>query len=114
MTGNHVKPTDTTQFLSDLYAGVFNQQIGHALSDVAEGVTNTGKKGKLVLTFDFEKNGDSTQAKVKHRLHYIVPTAKGKRSEEYTTETPMHVGNGGRMTLMPERQNDLFKVNNEN
>lgn len=33
-----------------------------------------------------------------------MPTAKGKRSEENTTKTPLYVGRGGKLTLFPENQ----------
>lgn len=105
--------TDTSQFIGDLNGGVFEQQIGRALSDVALGVTTHGKKGKVVVTIDFSQIADSNQVKIKHKIDYQVPTAKGTRSEDYTTETPMHVGRGGRLTLFPENQN-TFKFDNEN
>ena len=42
--------TDTAEFLEELNGGAFASQIGHALSEVAAGVVDHGKAGKLVIT----------------------------------------------------------------
>lgn len=47
-----MKATDPTEFLNSLNAGVFAQQLGRALSDVAGGVVDFSKKGKVVVTFE--------------------------------------------------------------
>ena len=46
------KPTDTTEFLQELNGGAFASQIGHALSEVAAGVVDHGKAGKITITLD--------------------------------------------------------------
>lgn len=100
------QPT-TTQFaelLPDLDAGVFTEKVGRALSDAAAGVVQTGKAGKVTITLDLKQIADSRQVDVAHKLAYVVPTAKGKRSEENTTKTPLYVGRGGKLTLFPENQ----------
>lgn len=38
--------------------------------------------------------------KIKHKLSYVRPTNRGKISEEDTTETPMYVNRGGRLTIL--------------
>lgn len=43
-------PTDTAEFLEELNGGAFASQIGHALSEIAVGVVDHGKTGKLVIT----------------------------------------------------------------
>ncbi|SDF69022.1 hypothetical protein SAMN05216571_101228 [Onishia taeanensis] len=100
------QPT-TTQFadlLPDMDAGVFAEKIGRALSDVAAGVVQTGKAGKVNITLDLKQIADSRQVDVAHKLSYVQPTAKGKRSEENTTKTPLYVGRGGKLSLFPENQ----------
>ncbi|MEB2328074.1 MAG: hypothetical protein OZ926_14625 [Pseudomonas sp.] len=45
-----MKPTDTSDFINSLNAGVFAQQVGRALSDVAAGVVEHSKQGQVPLT----------------------------------------------------------------
>lgn len=101
-------PTDTTEFFEELNGGAFASQIGHAISEVAGGVVDHGKAGKLVITLDFSQVGDSHQVKIKHKLDYKVPTKRGTRSENTSLETPMHVGSGGKVTLFQEKHDQLF------
>lgn len=86
--------TVVPDFLGELDAGVFMNKIAAALNTVGLGVLNNGNKGKVVLTFDFERMGNSVEekrVKIKHKLQYSTPTPRGKASEEDTTETPMWV-----------------------
>ena len=101
-------PTDTAEFLEELNGGAFAGQIGHALSEVASGVVNHGKAGKLVITLDFNQIGESHQVKIKHKLDYKVPTKRGTRSENTSLDTPMYVGEGGNLTLFQEKHDQLF------
>ncbi|WP_110641062.1 hypothetical protein [Salinicola sp. CPA57] len=96
--------TNLAELLDDLDAGVFHQKIGHALSAVATGVVQTGKAGKVTITLDVKQIASSSQVDVSHKLTFVEPTAKGKRSEENTTSTPLYVGKGGKLTLFPENQ----------
>jgi len=101
-------PTDTAEFLEELNGGAFASQIGHALSEVAAGVVDHGKAGKLVITLDFSQIGESHQVKIKHKLDYKVPTKRGTRSENTSLDTPMHVGSGGKISLFAEKHDQLF------
>ena len=86
--------TVVPDFLGELDAGVFMNKIAAALNTTALGVLNNGTKGKVVLTFDIERMGNSVEekrVKIKHKLNYVTPTPRGKASEEDTTETPMWV-----------------------
>lgn len=100
--------TPFQELLNDLNGGVFVEQVGQALSQVALGVVTTGKKGKVVLTFDMAQIGNSSQIEVKHTLAFASPTHRGKQSEDAMTSTPLHVGKGGVLTLFPHEQNELF------
>jgi len=101
-------PTDTTEFLNELNGGVFASQIGAALSEVAAGVVDHDKAGKLVITLDLIRIGETSQVKIKHKLDYKVPTKRGTRSENTSLDTPMHVGSGGKITLFAENHAQLF------
>lgn len=100
--------TDTKQFLADLNGGVFSEQIGVAVSEAARGAVHHGGKGKVVITLDFKRIAESNQASVKHSLKFITPTAKGKKTEEYSAETPMYVNSDADVTAFPKDQGQLF------
>ncbi|HBR1419131.1 TPA: hypothetical protein L9L58_004349 [Klebsiella quasipneumoniae subsp. similipneumoniae] len=105
--------TNVPDFLGELDAGVFINKIAGALNTAELGVLNNGSKGKVVLTFDIDRMGNSIEEKrvmIKHKLQYITPTPRGKVSEEDTTETPMFVNRGGKLTILQEDQGNLFTL----
>ena len=105
--------TVVPDFLGELDAGVFMNKIAAALNNTALGVLNNGNKGKVTLTFDFERMGNSVEEKrvrIKHKLQYVTPTPRGKATEEDTTETPMWVNKGGKLTILQEDQGNLFTL----
>ena len=112
---SNLKPTDTTKFLGDLTGGAFADQIGHALSDVADAVVMTGKKGQVKITLDIEQMGDkeSLQVGIKHKLEYTAPEKFGSRKEDYARKTPMHVSKGGEMSLYANHTAGLFDQTNQ-
>ncbi|KAF1003312.1 hypothetical protein ACCE15_09015 [Pseudomonas parafulva] len=101
-------PTNTAEFFEELNGGAFASQIGHALSEVAAGVVDHGKAGKVVITLDFSQIGESAQVKIKHKLAFKAPTKRGDRSENTSLDTPMHVNAGGKLSLFPEKHDQLF------
>lgn len=103
-----MKKTDATELLKDLDAGIFAERLSAALSDTALGVVTTGKKGKVTITLDLARIGDSSQVQCTHMIKYARPTTKGKAMEEATTSTPLHVGTGGVLSLFPETQTQMF------
>lgn len=107
MSNNH-RATDLPTFLNDLDGGVFADKVARALSDVAAGVVDTDKKGKLTLTFDIERIGNSYQVSIDHKLSFKVPTNRGNYSQEDTTKSALHVNTGGRLTVFPENQHQIF------
>ncbi|HAM4386339.1 TPA: hypothetical protein IBW31_000603 [Escherichia coli] len=50
---------------------------------------------------------------VSPRLSDFVPLNRGKISEEDTTETPMYVNRGGRLTILQEDQGQLLTLAGE-
>lgn len=110
---NEERRTDVPTFLGELGAGVFINKIAAALNEAALGALNNGGKGKVVLCFDMERMGKSIEEKrvmVKHKMQYVVPTPNGKISEEDTTETPMWVNKGGKLSILQEDQGQLFGI----
>lgn len=101
---------DFSETLADLDAGVFLQQIGAAIREVALGVVEHDKKGKVILTFDMKRIGESHQVNLSHTVDYLRPTRRGNKREVAKSGTVLHVGRGGKLSIMPDTQTDMFKA----
>lgn len=101
---------DFSETLADLDAGVFLQQVSAAIKEVALGVVEHDKKGKVTLTFDLKRIGESHQVNLAHSIDFIRPTRRGVKRENAKTSTVMHVGRAGNLSIMPESQTDMFKA----
>lgn len=86
-----MKATDASEFLQSLNAGVFAQQLGKALSDVAAGCVEFGKQGQVTVTFKLKQIAQSHQVNGTHTLDFVEPTKRGKRREDTTLDTPLYV-----------------------
>ncbi len=100
--------TNVTEFLRDLDGGAFEAKLARALSDVAAGVIDYEKSGKIVVTLKLKRIGNSQQVMINHNLHYSRPTNRGDISENNETQTPMYVGSKGAMTIFMEDQEQMF------
>ncbi len=100
--------TNIQAFFADLDAGIFEEKLSKILSEVAGAVVDHDKTGKVTIQLELKRIGNSYQIAIDHKLTYVKPTSKGKISEENTTQTPMHVGSGGALSLFPENQAQLF------
>ncbi|AOM42382.1 hypothetical protein [Xenorhabdus hominickii] len=110
------RKTVVPDFLSELDAGVFENKLSASLNAVALGVINNGSKGKIIIEMDISRLNNSIEEKrvmISHKLKFTSPTPRGKSSEEDTTETPMYVGKGGKLTVMQEDQGQLFSLNGD-
>lgn len=96
--------TDVGEFISDLDGGIFDRKLSIALSESAAACIDNGKEGEVSIKFKLKKIPGTQQVHIQHQLKYVTPTADGKKSEEETRSTPMHVGKYGRLTLAPENQ----------
>ena len=108
------KPYDVLDTLPDLDAGVFARKLSHALAETALAVVSQegkSKKGKVTIEFDITRMSEAgNQVMVAHKVAFSRPTRRGKSAEDDTTETPMYVGGDGALTLLPFKQDDLFKA----
>ncbi len=102
------KQTDAQQFVGDLGAGTFANQLGAAISNVAEGVVLNGKTGDIIIKLKVKRIGDTRQVTISHTLAFTEPTSKGSRSEDTTSETPMHLNVSGDVTLFASHSDQLF------
>lgn len=103
-----MKPTDVDQFLADLDGGLVVEKLGKLLSHVAAGVVDHHKKGKIQLTIELGQISNASQVKAHGTLKFTAPTMRGEQSESQSFDTPFYVGSGGRVTLFPEDQTDMF------
>tara|TARA_Y100000748_G_scaffold249194_1_gene214079 strand:+ start:631 stop:975 length:345 start_codon:yes stop_codon:yes gene_type:complete len=103
-----MKPTDPGEFIANLNAGVFANQLGRALSDVAAGVIDHSKKGKVIVTFDLSQIGETHQVEVTHKLDFETPTKRGKKREDTTLKTPMFVTANGLQLFADNPSGQLF------
>lgn len=99
--------TNIAELLGELNAGVFEQQLNRALSDVAANVCTCGKPGEVVITFKLKQIEQSSQVSMSHALKVLTPKPRGKIVEHHETATPLHVGPGGRLTIFPNNQTRL-------
>ncbi|GAA0721577.1 hypothetical protein [Dokdonella soli] len=107
MSNNSNSKTNIAELLGDLNAGVFEEQINTALSDIAANVCTHGKKGELTIKFKLQQIGEGSQVAVTHSIKSVVPKSRGKVTEEMATDTPLHVERGGRLTLYPTTQTKM-------
>jgi hypothetical protein len=90
-----MKTQNIDQTLNDLDSGMFMSKVSSALSQVALGVIKQGKKGKVTLTLDLSRIGESASIQVDHTLSYEKPTLRGRVREEDKTSTPLQVAPDG-------------------
>tara|TARA_R110002110_G_scaffold415835_1_gene657180 strand:- start:12449 stop:12781 length:333 start_codon:yes stop_codon:yes gene_type:complete len=96
------------EFFGELDAGIFADKLGSELSNLAMAVVEHGRAGKLTIEIGIKQIGHHHQVNVIHKMTATRPTLRGKKTEEDVTETPMHVGKGGKLTVFPEEQMDLL------
>ncbi len=106
-----MKNPDITESLIEMDAGILAERLSKALADVAMGVIEHNKKGKVCLTLDLDRIGETSQVTVSHKINYQKPTLRGKLAEEATTSTPMYVNRNGHLSVAPDMQNDIFNTN---
>ncbi|HAF2130835.1 TPA: hypothetical protein G9F27_005159 [Salmonella enterica] len=53
---------------------------------------------------------DNRTIRISLAVQYSTPTPRGKASEEDTTETPMWVNKGGKLTILQEDQGQLLSI----
>lgn len=92
--------TVLNDFLDELNAGVFVEKCERAISEVAASVCDYEKKGTVKIELTFKRASDA-QVGIAHKLVYEKPTRNGTSREENTTSTNMHVGRGGKVSLIP-------------
>lgn len=100
--------TDVATFIEDLDGGNFESAASVALSESAAAAVDFKKPAKITIEIELKPITGTHQVHAFHTIKYTRPTETGKRSEEATRSTAMHVGKFGKLTLMPESQSSMF------
>lgn len=106
--------TDVNEFIGELGAGAFAQKLAFILSEAALNQLAFGqgnKKSKINIEFSFQQMGDNEQVIISHKLSKSLPTKRGKKMEEDTTESVFFVGKGGVMTIEPPKEEETGQFN---
>ena len=100
--------TDVSEFITDLDGGMFDRMLSKALSDTAAAAVDHDKVGEVTLKFNFKKIPGTAQVHCAHTIKFSCPTEDGKRGEEATRTTALHVGKFGSLSLAPANQMAFF------
>lgn len=104
--------TDISKFIEELGAGTFEDRVRRALVETTLLAMETERTGELVMRFKIKPVGIS-QVNIAHEIEFKAPTKHGIKTEKNKTETVMHVGEKGTLSLFPERQEQLFTPKGE-
>lgn len=92
--------TDVPEFITDLDGGQFDRALSIALSEVSAAVVDNDRVGEVSITMKIKPVLKGThQVRIEHALKFNRPTMDGKKSEEVTRSTIMHVGQYGKLSL---------------
>ena len=108
-----MKPTDVSQLIGELGAGVVEEKLATILSSVASQCIAQNKTGQVTLVLDMKPVGDHEQINIKHKIAYKQPKKRGSIAEDDTQETVMYVNEGGNISQFPEHQMDMLGKNAE-
>jgi len=103
------KPTDVTQFIGELGAGVTEEKLAHMLTEVCGSVLAQQKQGEVTLKLKIKPAGSaSDQVSIEHTLAYKRPKKRGSIAEDDMQETIMYVNEGNNPSQFPENQLDMI------
>jgi hypothetical protein len=99
--------TNVKEFIEECNVGMFEAKLGTILSEAAMAQCNFGvggKKSKITIEFSFTQMNENSQVIVSHKIASSLPTKRGKKAEEDTTDTVFFVGRGGELTATPPKE----------
>ena len=104
-----MKSTDHNQFIDDINGGVFAQQLGLAISEVASAVVDNEKKGEINIKLKLSKGVGKNSLTIEHKLTSIAPLEDGRKAEDHEGKTSMYVNKDGDVTLFANHTKQLFE-----
>ena len=106
--GEKMKPTDHNQFIDDIDGGVFSQQLGFAISEVASAVVDNNKPGEITIKLKLTKGIGADNVTIEHKLTSIAPLKDGRKLEDHGAKTPMFVNKHGDVSLFANHTAQIF------
>lgn len=92
-------PTDVAEFVTDLDGGQFELLASMALSESAAATVDFGRVSEVTIKFKIDQILGTHQVRIQHDTKFTRPTSMGKKTEETSGATVMHVGKYGCLTL---------------
>jgi hypothetical protein len=96
--------TKVDQFLTELDGGQFAVMLSEALSTTSSLVVDLQRPGAISIKLKIKPIKGTTQVQIEHDISFTKPTLEGKTTIEASRETPMYVGRGGALTIVPQSQ----------
>ena len=106
--GEKMKSTDHNQFIDDIDGGVFAQQLGFAISEVASAVVDNNKPGEITIKLKLTKGIGADNVTIEHKLTSIAPLKDGRKLEDHGAKTPMYVNKKGDVSLFANHTAQIF------
>lgn len=106
--GEKMKSTDHNQFIDDIDGGVFSQQLGFAISEVASAVVDNNKPGEITIKLKLTKGIGADNVTIEHKLTSIAPLKDGRKLEDHGAKTPMFVNKHGDVSLFANHTAQIF------
>ncbi|EXB47257.1 hypothetical protein J522_1908 [Acinetobacter baumannii 146457] len=104
-----MKSTDHNQFIDDIDGGVFAQQLGYAISEVASAAVDNNGKGEINVKIKFSKGVGANSVTIEHKLTSNTPLPDGNKIENHGAKTSMHVNKDGDVSLFANHTKQLFE-----
>tara|TARA_R110001606_G_scaffold8453_3_gene37198 strand:+ start:2973 stop:3341 length:369 start_codon:yes stop_codon:yes gene_type:complete len=109
MSSQGLKPTDTTELLSDLGGGAFLKALDITLSEIGAAVIENRKGGSVTVEIKIKPQGSGMNVVCNHKMSCVIPTENGKKTEDLELLTPLVVNEKGNITMYPENQLQMFE-----
>lgn len=105
---NQAPAFSAAELMGELEGGLFDRKLSIAFKTVAGAVCDIGRGGVVTVKFAFKRIGESRQVMVTHTIEHTRPTVRGSASEDDATQSPLYVGPGGVVSVIPFNQGSLF------
>lgn len=106
--------TAIPEFIGNLSSGTAEAKLGLMISQVALGTHMYGgkKKGKVSLDLTFSQFGEPEhpQVLIEAKISQKTPTKRGSKAEDDTTESLFYVARGGKLSVLPPKENAIGQL----
>lgn len=109
--GHPVGEPDFFETLAELQGGILPEILTRSMAEVSRRVLSLGdakSKGSLVIKMEFIKARGEDSLELAYQISKKSPTMRGDTSENIKDVSTVFVNRKGRVTVVPERQPDMF------